>query len=94
MDCLPQGYIESLFDSMPRHIFNKSGYKRLRKNVSIMSNCWQQWSQEGTISRKPGSNHVRITTDSHDHYIHRMTVQHRSASAAETTAFVGIKVRH
>ncbi|GFW61935.1 hypothetical protein TNCV_4669601 [Trichonephila clavipes] len=57
------------------------------RNVSTVPDCWQHWSQEDTISRKPWSNHTRVTPNREDHRILRMVVKHCSASAVEITAF-------
>ncbi|GBN03396.1 hypothetical protein AVEN_6120-1 [Araneus ventricosus] len=40
--------------------------ERLGRNVSTVHDCWQQWSREGTASRKPGSRRSRSTTERED----------------------------
>ncbi|GBO26904.1 hypothetical protein AVEN_173728-1, partial [Araneus ventricosus] len=54
--------------------------------------CWQQWSREGTASRRPGSERTRGTTEREDRRVRRMAVAHRTASAAEIRAAVGTTV--
>ncbi|GFX54635.1 AB hydrolase-1 domain-containing protein [Trichonephila clavipes] len=50
-------------------------------------------SQGVTISRKPGSNHARITTYSKDHRIRCMAVDLYSVSSAEIICFVATRVK-
>ncbi|GBM44754.1 hypothetical protein AVEN_83881-1 [Araneus ventricosus] len=38
----------------------------LGRNVSTVHDCWQQWSKEGTASRRPGSGQPRGTTEKKD----------------------------
>ncbi|GBN18814.1 hypothetical protein AVEN_167375-1 [Araneus ventricosus] len=57
--------------------------ERLGRNVSTAHDCWQQWSREGTASRRPGSGRPRGTTKREDRHVRRMVVAHRTASAAE-----------
>ncbi|GFV36147.1 transposable element Tc1 transposase [Trichonephila clavipes] len=57
--------------------------ERLGRNVSTMHNCSWQYSQESAISRKPKSNHARLTTGSENCHIHSMAMEHRIASAAQ-----------
>ncbi|GBO37089.1 hypothetical protein AVEN_176224-1 [Araneus ventricosus] len=52
--------------------------ERRGRNISTVHHCWQQWSREGTASRRPGSRGT--------------TVAHRTASAAEIRAEVGTTV--
>ncbi|GBM76208.1 hypothetical protein AVEN_55044-1 [Araneus ventricosus] len=63
--------------------------ERLGRNVSTVHDCWQQWSREGTDSRRLGSGWPRGTTDRR---VRRMAVAHRTASAAEIRAAVGTTV--
>ncbi|GBN73285.1 Transposable element Tc1 transposase [Araneus ventricosus] len=65
---------------------------RLGRNVSTMHDCWQQWSREGTASRRPGSGRPRGTTEREDRRVRRMAVAHRNASVAEIPAAVGTTV--
>ncbi|GBM88890.1 hypothetical protein AVEN_134150-1 [Araneus ventricosus] len=65
---------------------------RLGRNVCTVHNCWQQWSREGTASRRPYSGQPRGTTAREDRRVRRMTVAHRTASAAEIRAAVGTTV--
>ncbi|GBO39027.1 hypothetical protein AVEN_62219-1, partial [Araneus ventricosus] len=62
------------------------------RNVSTMHDCWQQWSREGTVSRRPGSGWTRGTTEREDRCVRRMAVAHRTAPAAEIRAAVGTTV--
>ncbi|GBN78193.1 hypothetical protein AVEN_20715-1 [Araneus ventricosus] len=59
---------------------------------STVHDCCQQWSREGTASRRPGSRRPRGTTEREDRRVRRMAVAHRSASAAEIRAAVGTTV--
>ncbi|GBL78095.1 hypothetical protein AVEN_143390-1 [Araneus ventricosus] len=63
--------------------------ERLGRNVSTVYDCWQQWSREGTASRRPGSGWPCDTTEREDRRVRRMTVAHGTASAAEIRAAVG-----
>ncbi|GFV60234.1 uncharacterized protein TNCV_3553941 [Trichonephila clavipes] len=62
--------------------------KRLGWNVSTGHDCWEQWSRDGTASRRrnPG------TTEREDHRIQRTAVMHRTASVTEIRATVGTTV--
>ncbi|GBM29151.1 hypothetical protein AVEN_97429-1 [Araneus ventricosus] len=60
--------------------------------VSTVHDCWQQWSREGTASRRPGSGRLRGTTEKEDRRVRRMAVAHRTASATEIRAVVGTTV--
>ncbi|GBN63076.1 hypothetical protein AVEN_179738-1 [Araneus ventricosus] len=64
----------------------------LGRNESIVHDCWQQWSREGTASRRPGFGRPRGTTEREDHRVRRMAVAHRTASAAEIRTAVGTTV--
>lgn len=66
--------------------------ERLGRNVSTVHECWQQWSREGTASRRPGSGRPRGTTEREDRRVRRMAVANRTASAAEIRAAVGTTV--
>ncbi|GBO03812.1 hypothetical protein AVEN_232210-1 [Araneus ventricosus] len=66
--------------------------ERLGRNVSTVHDCWQQWSREGTVSRRLGSGQPRGTTERKDHRVRRMAVAHCTASAAEIRAAVGTTV--
>ncbi|GBM11356.1 hypothetical protein AVEN_13584-1 [Araneus ventricosus] len=66
--------------------------ERLGRNVSTVHDCWQQWSREGTTSRRPGSGRPRGTTERKDRRVRRMAVAHRTASEAEIRAAVGTTV--
>ena len=66
--------------------------ERLGRNVSTVHDCWQQWSQEGATSRRPGTERPCVTTEREDSCIRRMAVAHRTASAAEIRAAVGTTV--
>ncbi|GBN61047.1 hypothetical protein AVEN_131411-1 [Araneus ventricosus] len=46
--------------------------ERLGRNVSTVHDCWQQWSREGTASRRPGSGRPRGTTEREDRRVRRM----------------------
>ncbi|GBL94645.1 Transposable element Tc1 transposase [Araneus ventricosus] len=60
--------------------------ERLIRNVSTAHDCWQQWSREGTASRRPGSGRPRGTTEREDRRVLRTAVAHRTASAAKIRA--------
>ncbi|XP_068085212.1 myb-like protein X [Anabrus simplex] len=64
-------------------------HKRLRRNVFTVYACWQQWSRESTLARRPGSGRPRGTTEREDRRIRRMAVVERTASTAEIRAAVG-----
>ncbi|GBM14934.1 hypothetical protein AVEN_77330-1 [Araneus ventricosus] len=64
--------------------------ERLGRNVSTVHDCWQQWSREGNVSRRPGSG--RGTTERENHRVRRMAVAHPTASAAEIRAAVSTTV--
>ncbi|GBM55258.1 hypothetical protein AVEN_18079-1 [Araneus ventricosus] len=66
--------------------------ERLGRNVSTVHDCWQQWSKEGTASRRPGSGRPRGPTEREDRRVRRMALAHRTASAAEIRAAVGTTV--
>ncbi|GBM54029.1 hypothetical protein AVEN_215401-1 [Araneus ventricosus] len=66
--------------------------ERLARNVSTVHDCWQQWSREGTDSRRLGSERPRGNTEREDRRVRRMAVAHRTASAAEIRAAVGTTV--
>ncbi|GBN08611.1 hypothetical protein AVEN_238086-1 [Araneus ventricosus] len=66
--------------------------ERLGRNVSIVHDCSQQWSREGTASRRPGSGRPRGTTEKEDRRVRRMAVAHRTASVAEIRTEVGTTV--
>jgi transposase len=66
--------------------------ERLSRNASTVHECWQQWSREGTASRRPGSGRPRSTTEREDRRVRRMAVASRTASAAEIRAAVGTTV--
>ncbi|GBN63918.1 hypothetical protein AVEN_135855-1 [Araneus ventricosus] len=66
--------------------------KRLGRNVSTAHDYCQQWSREGTASRRPGSGRPRGTTEREDRRIRRMAVAHRTVSAAEIRAAFGTTV--
>ncbi|GBM50393.1 hypothetical protein AVEN_97216-1 [Araneus ventricosus] len=63
--------------------------ERLGRNVSTVHDCWQQWSWEGTASRRPASGQPRGTTEREDRRVRRIAVANRTASAAEIRAAVG-----
>ena len=65
--------------------------ERLGRDVSTVHDCWQQWSREGTVSRRPGSGRIRTISEREDRCIRRMAVADRTASAAAITASVGPK---
>ncbi|GBN07781.1 Transposable element Tc1 transposase [Araneus ventricosus] len=66
--------------------------ERLGRSVSTVHDCWQQWSREGTASRRPGSGRPRGIAEREDRRVRRMAVVHRTASAAEIRATVGTTV--
>ncbi|GBM25073.1 hypothetical protein AVEN_96654-1 [Araneus ventricosus] len=66
--------------------------ERLGRNVSTVHDIWQQYSREGTASRRPGSVRSSGTTEREYRRVRRMAVAHRIASAAEIRAAVGTTV--
>ncbi|GBN51054.1 hypothetical protein AVEN_236621-1 [Araneus ventricosus] len=66
--------------------------ERLGRNVSTVHDCWQQWSREGTASRRPVSGQPRGTTERKDRRVERMAVAHRTASATEIRAAIDTTV--
>ncbi|GBM85616.1 hypothetical protein AVEN_24278-1 [Araneus ventricosus] len=59
-------------------------------NVHTTALITQQWSREGTVSRRPGSGRPRGTSEREDRRVRRMAVAHRTAS--EIRAKVGTTV--
>ncbi|GBM96407.1 hypothetical protein AVEN_24713-1 [Araneus ventricosus] len=59
------------------------------RNVFTVHDCWQQWSREGTASRRPSSGWPRGNTKREDRRVRRMAVAHRTASTVEIRAAVG-----
>ncbi|GFU63920.1 HTH_38 domain-containing protein [Trichonephila clavipes] len=57
--------------------------ERLNQNVSTLPDCWEQWSWDGTASRRLSSELLRDTTVREHHRIRGTDVAHRTASAAE-----------
>ncbi|GBN58983.1 hypothetical protein AVEN_263032-1 [Araneus ventricosus] len=53
------------------------------RNASTVHHCWQQWSREGTVSRRSCSGRPSGTTEREDRRVRCMAVAHRTASAAE-----------
>ncbi|GFV74512.1 transposable element Tcb1 transposase [Trichonephila clavipes] len=56
--------------------------------------CWEKWSREDTISRKPGSNHVQAATYKEDRRIQRMAVKHRTASTGEIATSIDTRIEN
>ncbi|GBN01746.1 hypothetical protein AVEN_73116-1, partial [Araneus ventricosus] len=50
----------------------------------------QQWSREGTASRRPDSWRPRSTTEREDSHVRRMAVAYRIASAAEIRGVIAV----
>ncbi|GFU56482.1 HTH_Tnp_Tc3_2 domain-containing protein [Trichonephila clavipes] len=63
--------------------------ERLGRNISTVNDCWEQWSRDGTASRRPGSRWSNDTTDLH---ILRTAVAHHAVFAAEIRTAVGTPV--
>ncbi|GFU83252.1 transposable element Tc1 transposase [Trichonephila clavipes] len=66
--------------------------ERLGRNVSTVHDCWEQWSRDGTASRRPGSGRQRGTTEREYCRIRCTAVAHHTAYAAEIRAAVGTTV--
>ncbi|GBL94677.1 hypothetical protein AVEN_83991-1 [Araneus ventricosus] len=66
--------------------------ERHGRNVFTVHDCCQQWSREGTASRRPSSGRLRGTTEREDRRVRRMIVAHRTSSAAEIRVPVGTTV--
>ncbi|GBL79541.1 Dopamine beta-hydroxylase [Araneus ventricosus] len=66
--------------------------ERLGRNVSIVHDCWQQWSRVGTASRRPCSGRPCGITEREDRHVRYMVVAHRTVSAAKIRAAVGTTV--
>ncbi|GBO07957.1 hypothetical protein AVEN_220591-1 [Araneus ventricosus] len=66
--------------------------ERLGRNVSTVHDWWQQWSREGTASRRPGSGRPHGTTEREDRRVRRLALVHRTASVAKIRAAVGTTV--
>ena len=66
--------------------------ERLCRNVSTVHDCWEQWSKNGTVLKRPGSGLLRDTTEGYNHRIRRMAASHRAASAAKILAVFGTTV--
>ncbi|GFX41912.1 transposable element Tc1 transposase [Trichonephila clavipes] len=62
--------------------------ERLDWKASIVHDCWEQWSRNGTTPRRLGSAHPHRTTEREDCCTLRTAVKHRTASAAEIRAAV------
>ncbi|GFW71141.1 transposable element Tc1 transposase [Trichonephila clavipes] len=62
--------------------------ERLGWNVSTVHDYWEQWSRDGTASRRPGSERPRDTTEREDSRIQSTAVTYRTASAKEIRASV------
>ncbi|GFT91955.1 transposable element Tc1 transposase [Trichonephila clavipes] len=45
--------------------------EKLSRNVSTVDDCWELWSRDGTVSRRPGSGRTRCTTEREDRRIRR-----------------------
>ncbi|GFW70221.1 transposable element Tc1 transposase [Trichonephila clavipes] len=52
--------------------------EKLGWNISTVHDC-EQWSRDGTISRKPGFGRPRGSTEREDRHIRRLAVEHRTA---------------
>ena len=65
--------------------------ERLSRDISTVHGCWEQWSREGTSSRKLDSGRLRGTTEREDHRIRRKVVTHHTASAVNIRSAVGTK---
>ncbi|GFW40040.1 uncharacterized protein TNCV_5117231 [Trichonephila clavipes] len=59
--------------------------KKLNRNVSIVQNCWEQWSRNGTASRRPGSRQPRGTTERENHRIRCTASATKIRTAVDTT---------
>ncbi|GFX50823.1 uncharacterized protein TNCV_2724061 [Trichonephila clavipes] len=66
--------------------------EKLGRNVSTVHNFWQQWSRDGTSSRRPGSERPRGTNEREDHRIRRTAVVHCNEPATEIRVAVGTTV--
>ncbi|GFV58008.1 HTH_Tnp_Tc3_2 domain-containing protein [Trichonephila clavipes] len=60
--------------------------KRFGLIVFTVHDCWEQWSREGTASKRSVSWWVRGTTETKDCHIRRTTMANRTASATEIRA--------
>ncbi|GFW31938.1 uncharacterized protein TNCV_5041071 [Trichonephila clavipes] len=63
--------------------------ERLDRNVSSVHHCWEQWSRDGTASRRSGSGRPCGSTYREDHRIHGTAVAHRTTSVVQIRAAVG-----
>ncbi|GBL72620.1 hypothetical protein AVEN_127880-1 [Araneus ventricosus] len=84
-----RGHITGLRE---RRISSRNIAERLCRDISTVHDCWQQWSKESSVSRRPGCGRTRATTDREDRRIRHMTVWHHTASAEEIRAVVGTRV--
>ncbi|GFT38224.1 transposable element Tc1 transposase [Trichonephila clavipes] len=55
-------------------------------------NCWEQWTQEGTHARKPGSGATRKTTRGEDRRIVRQTLVDPTVPRSTIQADVGVAI--
>ncbi|GFS92740.1 uncharacterized protein TNCV_1161581 [Trichonephila clavipes] len=68
--------------------------ERLGLNVSTVHDCWEQWSRDGTSSRRPGSKRPCGTTERVVRRMWRTAVVHRNACVAEIRAAADTTVTH
>ncbi|GFV64601.1 HTH_Tnp_Tc3_2 domain-containing protein [Trichonephila clavipes] len=62
--------------------------ERLGRNVFTVHDCWEQWSRDGTASKRPGSRRLRSPTKREYHRVRRTAVAHRTSFATEIQATV------
>ncbi|GFT47382.1 uncharacterized protein TNCV_3749461 [Trichonephila clavipes] len=62
--------------------------ERFDWNLSIVHDCWEQWSKDGTASRRPGSGRPRGAFEREDRRIRHTAEMHKTASAEEIRAAV------
>ncbi|GFU89537.1 transposable element Tc1 transposase [Trichonephila clavipes] len=62
--------------------------KRFCQNVSTVHDSWEQWSRDGTASRRPGTRQPHSTTEKEDCCIRYTAVVHHTVSVAEIRAAV------
>ncbi|GBN55869.1 hypothetical protein AVEN_87235-1 [Araneus ventricosus] len=59
--------------------------ERLGRNASTVHDCWQQWSREGTASRRPGSGRPRGTAEREDRRVRRQLRARRPVACIPLT---------